>query len=104
MGDVIDFPYQDRSFLEIERWIIDTCVRNGLTPAMAQDVAAEYRTYHEELFDCEASSLAIPEGAALSEHQATTIIPLIRNIFMRQTARSAHIIIGLLARERLHRD
>ncbi|SEI99802.1 hypothetical protein SAMN04244572_02390 [Azotobacter beijerinckii] len=101
MGEVVEFPVHDRTLQQTESWVVKICMKEGLTREMALEVAAEYQLIHENLFDMEKSKLSIPPEAALSDQQVAAIIPAVRNLYVGQLARAAHIIIGLLAREKL---
>ena len=104
MGEIIDFPVQDRSFSQVEAWVIRTCMQAGLTHEMANAVVAEYKPIHESLFNTEKSKLSIPPEAALSDRQVELITPVIRDLYLGQLAHAAHHIIGLLARAQLHQS
>lgn len=101
MGEVVAFPVQDKSFEQVEAWIVRTCMKAGLTRDMASEVAAEYKPIHESLFDIEKNKLTIPPEAALSDQQADLIITAVRDLYLGQLVHAAHHIIGLLARAKL---
>lgn len=101
MGEVVEFPVHGRTLQQTESWIVKTCMKGGLTREMALEVAAEYKPIHESLFDMEKSKLSIPPEAALSDQQVAAIMPAVRDLYLGQLSRAAHIIVGLLAREKL---
>jgi hypothetical protein len=77
---------------------------------MIDDVIAEYKPLHEELFPPYKSVMKIPENIGLS-HKQIDAITRARNKcikdafdhFARLQAHAAHNIIGLIARDRLNR-
>lgn len=104
MGDVIDFPMAERNFQEMEKWARRLCENAGLDAQMTKGVIEEYRPIHEGLFDQARSQLQVPEGTELSDVQIDELLPAIKKLYVEQTAYAAHIILGLLIRERLAQD
>lgn len=99
MGDVIEFPSDEKDLKKIEAWIRQTCIKAGLTTEMAHAVVAEYKGYHQQLFDIAGSKLAMPAG--LTQTQVNQIEATVRKYHVKKVAEAAHIIIGLLARAQL---
>jgi hypothetical protein len=100
MGEVIPFPTDERDFKKIATWIRGICVEAGLTTEMADAVVAEYKGYHQNLFDVASSKLAMPKG--LTEVQVSQIGTTVREFHTKKMGDAALIIIGLLARNQLN--
>lgn len=100
MAEIIQFPQRDLSWEGIEEWIVNVCKDAGLSPKMAHDVVQRYKPFHDSLFDLKKSEVKFPEELSLTQEQLDLIAPALRHTYINQMAHAAHIIIGLLARER----
>ena len=109
MSVVIDFPDKEQlSFRKTEKWIRDTLGETELSKDEIDEVIEAHKKFHEELNPYYKSVMQLPNDIGLSENQLTAIkiahnecIEGIFNHFLKLLAHSQHIIIGLLAREKL---
>lgn len=110
MDNVIKFPTKEElTSKKIENWIRETCKKGGLSDEMIDDVISEYKPFHKELFPRYESVMKIPGNIGLSLKQIDSItrahnkcIKGAFDHFLELQAHAAHIIIGLIARNRLN--
>lgn len=102
MTKIIQFPQRDLSRDSIEKWIMNTCDNAGLSAKMAHDVVQRYKPLHNSLFDLKKNEVSFPEELPLTQEQLELIAPAVQRTYVNQMAHAAHLIIGLLARERLN--
>jgi hypothetical protein len=97
MGDVIDFPLKASHYDQIERYILDilTIPEAGLTEEQAREVAAEFRPIYDRLLNDDGIQVEMPADAIPYFASA-------QKIYMERLGHAGCVIIGLLARAKLH--
>lgn len=99
MGEVIEFPGHEKSWNTLRTWVVDVCLEAGLTREMENDVAERYHEFHNVIFDMD-TQFTFPADAALQDWQAEKVMAVVREMHLKSLSSAAHIVIGLLARER----
>ncbi|MDH0095854.1 hypothetical protein N7333_04620 [Pseudomonas sp. GD04158] len=97
MGEVINFPPKVRHYDQVEKYILETLTPDtGLTEEQVREVVAEFKPIYERLLSDEGAQVEMPADA----------IPYVEKAQQIQMERLGHaccVIIGLLARAKLHK-
>jgi hypothetical protein len=109
MSIIIEFPNKEQlSYRKTEAWIRSTLGNTNLSPDKINEIVEEFKKYYEELKPSFKSEMKLPANMSLSDQHVDSIriaykesTDKIFEYFMKLLASSQHIIIGLLAREKL---
>lgn len=98
MGEVIDFPLKAIHYDQVEKYILEilTTPDAGLTEEQAREVAAEFKPIYERLLSDEGGQVEMPVDA-------TPYFAKAQSIYMERLGHAGCVIIGLLARAKLHK-
>ncbi|MFY1053543.1 hypothetical protein ACOQNP_18145 [Ectopseudomonas khazarica] len=97
MGEVIDFPLKASHYDQVEKYILDILTTRdaGLSEAQAREVAAEFKPIYDRLLNDDSAQVEMPADAIPYFVEA-------RKIYMERLGHAGCVIIGLLARAKLH--
>ncbi|HBO5745732.1 TPA: hypothetical protein L4718_002519 [Pseudomonas aeruginosa] len=97
MGEVIDFPLKASHYDQVEKYILEILTPDtGLTGDQVREVVAEFKPIYERLLSDDGAQVEMPVEAIPYFEKA-------RDIQMERLGYAACVIIGLLARAKLHK-